>query len=780
MCGLNKFIKIFKENIMNEKIFFLKEEMFKERRKISIERAILLTESYKLTEGEDVLIRRAKATAHILDNVQISIRSREMIVGNRTINPRSGIISPEMEPDWILKELNTLVSRPQDKFEFSETDKKIFREDLYPYWEKRSMKNFIRSEFSADIAKAVSEDIVSINQTDKGQGHIIPDYAKLLQNGLKHIINTVEEKVQQDPDNTFYQASLISLKSFQQHIKRYEELAQNMHDNEKDIQRKKEYQKIIITLQNIQTAKPATFFEACQLLWLFCIVLQFESNASSISLGRVDQYLYPFYESDIANGISKEEIKETLEMFNLKTNDVVLLRNEHSAKFFAGFPTGYTIIIGGVDERGRDVTNELSYLFLDSHTDLLLPQPNLSVRAHSKSDSEFLMETSKVIRLGTGIPQIFNDEVIIPSFLIRGVSLEDARDYAVVGCVEISLPGNLYGLHDIAMINLLKIFEEVIYQYKNDPAVTYEKIERSIHKNIDRYVKLTVEGSNICDEGHRKFAPIPLLSTFMNNCLEKGSDVTYGGAKYNFSGVQGIGIANLSDSLFTLKKAVFEEKVLSYDELVQHLENNWTGEKGKEVQTMLINKYAKYGNDIDEVDEIGAHYMSYYCKQIEQYPNIRNGIFIPGSYTVSAHVPLGAVVGATPDGRNKAEQLADGGLSPMLGQDKLGPTASLQSVAKLDNVLLTNGSLLNVKFAPKTLENLEGLKKFCSYLRAFVYAKILHIQFNVISVDTLKKAQLNPEKYAHLVIRVAGYSAFFIELSKDIQDDIIRRTEHTL
>ncbi len=763
---------------MNSRISFLKEQMFKDQRQISIERAVLFTESHKQTEGENTLIRRAKATEYILDNVKISIRPQEMIVGNRTVRPRSGIISPEMEPDWILKEIDTLVSRPQDKFEFTEKDKKIFKEELYPYWKARSMKNFIRTEFSSDIARAVSGDIISINQTDKGQGHIIPNYEILLQNGLQYMIDLVESK--NDHKNEFYQASLITLKAFQRHIKRYEDLAISMAQTEQDPLRKSEYQKIATTLNRIHTQKPTTFFEACQLLWLFCVVLQFESNASSISLGRTDQYLYPFYEADLKNGVTKEELKETLEMFNLKTNDVVLLRNEHSARFFAGFPTGYTIIIGGIDKNGKDVTNDLSYLFLETHQDILLPQPNLSVRAHSKSDKAFLMETSKTIRLGSGIPQVFNDEVIIPSFLSRGVSLDDARDYAVVGCVEISLPGNLYGLHDIAMVNLLKIFEEVLYQYKGDKSVTYEKIEKSIYDNMDRYIELTVEGSNICDLGHRKFAPLPLLSTFMNGCIDQGLDLTYGGSKYNFSGVQGIGIANLSDSLYALKKVVFEEEILSYEELLELLENNWDSPKGKEIQTMLINKYAKYGNDIDEVDDIGVEYMSYFCKRLAEYPNIRGGIFIPGSYTVSAHVPLGAVVGATPDGRHNGEQLADGGLSPMLGQDKLGPTASLKSVSKLDSVLLTNGSLLNVKFSPKSLENLEGLNKLSAYLQAFVLSKVLHIQFNVITIETLKKAQQNPEKFANLVVRVAGYSAFFTELSKDIQDDIIRRTEHSL
>jgi pyruvate formate-lyase/glycerol dehydratase family glycyl radical enzyme len=368
----------------------------------------------------------------------------------------------------------------------------------------------------------------------------------------------------------------------------------------------------------------------------------------------------------------------------------------------------------------------------------------------------------------------------VPAFLNRGVRLEDARDYAVVGCVELSIPGKTYGLHDIAMFNLLKVMELTLHENEGNAAITYPDLVEKICQKISHYVKLMAQGSNICDIGHRDWAPVPLLSSFIEGCLGSGKDITAGGARYNFSGVQGIGIANLSDSLHALKGMVFDQQRLTFAELLASLKENFASEEGRAIRARLINRFEKYGNDVDEVDLISADLLRYYCKEVEQYRNPRGGQFTPGSYTVSAHVPLGAVVGATPDGRYAGEQLADGGLSPMLGQDHQGPTAVLKSVSKLDNTLLSNGTLLNVKFTPSTLEGHQGLNKLADFLGAFTRLKLQHVQFNVVNAEQLREAQKRPQDFAGLVVRVAGYSAFFVELSKEIQDDIIGRTAHQL
>lgn len=764
---------------MNERIRNLKDHLFREKREISLERALLYTKSYKETEGEPTIIRRASATAYILDNVEIGIREGDLIAGDRTIKPRSGIISPEMDPYWIYDELDTIHCRPQDPFYISEEQKKIYREQLYPFWKNRSMKDFINSKIDKKIKDAANEHVISLNQTDKGQGHIIMDFHTVLNKGLNEILKEVEERNNENP-NDFYKASMIVLKAAERHILRYMRLEQQLAKEETDAARKEELLKMAEISKKIAFDKPETFYEAVQLLWYVSIIAQYESNASSLSLGRLDQYLYKFYKHDIENGVPRDTLKEILECFYVKTNDVVLIRSASSAKYFAGFPSGYTIALGGLTENGRSAVNELSYLCLESYHDIKLPQPNLAVRVNELIPRVFLNLTVDTIRLGTGIPQIFNDEVIVPGFLNRGVSLEDAREYSIVGCVELSIPGKTYGLHDIAMFNLLKIMEITLKELKEKENVTFDDIMQIIKEKIKKYVKLVAEGSNIVDIGHREFAPVPLLSTLIDNCVEKGRDITEGGAKYNFSGVQGVGEANLSDSLYALKKIVFEEKRVSFKELVEALEQDFQGEENEILRVRLINKYDKYGNDNDEVDHLSSDLLRYYDKELEKYKNPRGGSFVPGAYTVSAHIPLGEAVGATPDGRKAKDQLADGGLSPMVGRDKLGPTAALKSVSKLDNYLTTNGSLLNIKFSPKAIEGEGGIKKFADFLLAFMKLKIQHIQFNVISRQTLIDAQNHPENYKGLVVRVAGYSAFFVELNKEIQDDIIARTEHSL
>lgn len=761
--------------MLSKRIETLKEGLFKEKRQISLERAKLYTENWKETEGQPVIIRRAKALANILDKVEIDIKPGELIVGDRTVKPRAGVISPEMSPYWILEELDEFSTRPQDKFQISEEDKIYYTEELYPYWKGKSLKDYCEETMPKYIKETTKTKIVALNQTDKGQGHIIPNYNIIFKKGLGTMIEDMKIKVKENSKNNFYKAALISLEAARNYILRHAEIAKAMAEKENDLRRKAELEEISISSYKVASEKPESFYEAVQLFWYISVIFQHESNASSISPGRFDQYMYPYFKKSLQEGVDIEFIKELLRALYIKFNTIVALRSKESAKYFAGFPIGYTIALGGVDAMGKDAVNELSYIMLDILGDIKLPQPNLSIRVGENSPRDFLRKAAELIRLGTGMPQVFNDEVNILAYVNRGVALEDARDYAVVGCVELSIPGKTYGLHDIALFNLLKTMEVSL----NENPKSFENFQdllKSIKLNISKYVKDMVDGSNIVDTAHRECASIPFLSNFIGDCVESGKDVTEGGALYNFSGVQGIGSPNLSDSLYVIKKFVFDEKQISLERLVDILNKNWEG--NEVLRQKFINRYYKYGNDIDEVDKLGADILSYYSKEVEKYKNVRGGIFQPGSYTVSAHIPLGEAVGATPDGRMAGEQLADGGLSPMVGRDKKGPTASLKSVSKLDNYLTSNGSLLNVKFSPASLEGDEGINKLVGYIQAFSRLKIQHIQFNVVSADTLKDAQKHPDKYQNLVVRVAGYSAMFVELDEAIQNDIINRTEH--
>jgi formate C-acetyltransferase len=569
------------EFVMTNRTQRLKDRLFANPREISLERALLYTASHKQTEGEPVMIRRAKATAWVLDHVQISIRDDELIAGNRTIKPRAGIMSPEMDPYWLLKELDQFPTRPQDRFNISEEDKRIYREVLFPYWENRSMKDFINAQMTDEVKAAVSTQIFSVNQTDKGQGHIIIDYPRLLENGLAALVAEMKAVSQRHPQNNFYQAVLILLEASQRHILRYAALADDMAAGCGDGQRRKELETIADISRHNAVHRPEDFWQACQLFWYMNIILQYESNASSISLGRFDQYMLPYYQASLNRGQDPQFLQELLESLWVKCNDIVLLRSTSSARYFAGFPTGYTALLGGLTETGRSAVNILSFLSLDAYQNVRLPQPNLGVRVNELVDRPFLRKTAETIRLGTGIPQIFNDEVVIPAFLNRGVSLDDARDYSVVGCVELSIPGRTYGLHDIAMFNLLKVMEIVMLENESNPDITWDGLINQIRDKIRYYIKLMVEGSNICDIGHRDWAPVPLLSSFIEDCVQHGQDITEGGARYNFSGVQGIGIANLSDSLHALKGMVFEQKRLSFAELIAVLKANFQTPEGK-------------------------------------------------------------------------------------------------------------------------------------------------------------------------------------------------------
>jgi len=763
-----------------DRIARLQAALFERPRPISLERARLYTESHRATEGQPVMLRRALAVAHVLDEVEISIRDGEIIAGNRTVLPRSGIVSPEMDPYWFADEIDSIHGRPQDRFTISAEDRSLFLDDLLPYWSGRSMKDFIDKRFPPEVREGIAARIFSINQTDKGQGHIIVDFPKLLSNGLGALLADAERGAAAAPDNVFYAAVRLLTEASIRHIRRYRDLAASMADAEADAVRATELRRIATISDRIATEAPRDFTEAVQLFWYVNVILQYESNASSLSLGRFDQYMWPFYKASLDAGEAPEALFELLQALWIKTNDVVLLRSAASARFFAGFPTGYTILLGGLTAEGRDAETPLSRLCLDAYQTILLPQPNLGVRVHEQISRGLLIKTAETIRIGTGIPQIFNDEVVVPAYLNRGVSLEDARDYAVVGCVELSIPGKTYGLHDIAMFNLLKVMEIVLFELKDQPNVTFETVMAAIEDKIRVNVAHMIDGSNICDIGHRDYAPVPLLSSLIDDCMAEGRDVTEGGARYDFSGVQGIGIANLSDSLAALKAYVFDEKRMTFAPFVALLQADYQVPDGEKVRAWLINRCRKFGNDDDSVDLIGSRLLRLYCKEVEKGRNPRGGVFSPGSYTVSAHVPLGAGVGATPDGRRAGEQLADGGLSPMGGRDQLGPTAVLKSVSKLDNHLLSNGSLLNVKFLPTTLAGASGLNKLADFLMAFMKLKIEHVQFNVVDAETLKKAQERPEDYAGLVVRVAGYSAFFVELAREIQDDIIRRTAHQL
>ena len=769
----------------------MKDKMLKAPRYASIEQARIITRVYQENEELSIPKKRALSLKMALEELEISVEKEELIVGNRTKGVRYGVVFPESGCSWINKEFETLPSRPQDKFLVREKDIQEFREEIYPYWNGKSMEDVIKNNYGKEI-NAIAK-VVKINQKDHAQGHICPDSALWLKLGPKGLIKKAQKKLAEcdESQKEFYECTILVLEGAVNFMVRYHDYIMNMIEEVED-----EYQDSLKNVakicMNLSKRPPESFHEAVQALWFLFVILHMESNASSFSPGRMDQYMYPYYQKDLIEGkITKQDALEILECLWLKFNQIVYLRNQNSAKYFAGFPIGFNIALGGLDEFGNDIYNELSLLCLKAQYHLGLPQPNLSVRLNKNSSHELMHEAIKVVAKGSGMPQFFNDEAIVHAMIEDlGIEKKDARNYAIVGCVELTTHGNNLGWSDAAMFNLNKALELTLNNGKClltnekigldlgnlETYETFADLEAAFTKQIDYFIEAMMKAEIVVEKAHQNCLPSAFLSTVIDDCLENGLDVTCGGAKYNLSGIQMIQIANLADSLAAIKKLVYDEQMISKHELLESLKADF---KGHEItQTMLLNKVPKYGNDVKWVDDLGAKWAGYFRKKMKEYRNYRGGLYHTGMYTVSAHVPMGENVGASPDGRNALTPLADGGMSPVYGRDMAGPTAVLKSVSRMNDSYTTNGGLLNMKFLPEFFNSETGMMKFENFLRAFVDLKIPHIQFNVVRRDDLLDAKIHPERHRSLTIRVAGYTAYFVELAGKLQDEIIERTAY--
>lgn len=780
-----------KNLVITDRIKTLKDRMLAVPRYASIEQAKIITDTYKNHEDEPRIIQRAYSLKACLENIRISAEPEELIVGNRTAGVRYGVVFPESGSTWVDKEFETLPTRPQDKFNIHEEDIKYFREVIYPYWQGKSLEDVLKSRYGKEIDE-ISK-VAKINQKDHAQGHINPDCEGWLKKGPAGLKKEAEEYFEKETDEDkklFYKSIVLVMEGTINFIMRYHDLLlEQAEDNPEWADNMKN---VALVCKNIAERPVQTFHEASQSLWFLFVILQMESNASSFSPGRMDMFMYPYYKHDIEAGIANnQDILDIIESLWLKFNEIVYMRNSNSAKFFAGFPIGFNIALGGEDAEGNAYENELSYLLLKAQEHIGLPQPNLSVRLNEKTSDKLLKAAIKVVSLGSGMPQFFNDKSVIPA-MIDDLKIEpaDARNYAIVGCVELTTQGNNLGWSDAAMFNLNKALELTLTggkclitgkQLAPDRGnlttyETFEDLENAFRENIDYFMDKMILACEQVEKAHMDLLPTPFLSAVINDCMDKGMDVTRGGAKYNLSGVQMIQVANLADSLAAIKQLVYDEKKITRERLLHALETDY---KDDEIlRTMLLNKVPKYGNDVEWVDNLGAKWAKYFRNRIGKFTNYRGGLYHTGMYTVSAHVPMGENVGASPDGRYSGTPLADGGMSPVYGRDEHGPTAVLKSVSRLDKSWTTNGGLLNMKFLPEFFKTESGIDKFAKMLRTFVDLEIPHIQFNVVNKEDLMAAKENPEQYRNLTVRVAGYTAYFVELAGELQDEIIARTSY--
>ena len=806
-------------------------------------RAKLITESYKETEGEPIITRRAKAFAHILHNIPIIIRDNELIVGSSTIAPRGCQTFPEFSYEWLEAELDTVATRTADPFEIAEETKAELKE-ADKYWKGKTTSELATSYMAPEAIKAIEHNIFTPgNYFYNGVGHVTVKYWEVLETGFEGIM----EKAQKELDGCsvgdgnyarkshFLEAVILSCKAVIDYAGRYAKLAQEMAAQTSDPVRKQELFVIAENCSRVPAKGAQNFYEACQSFWFVQQLLQMESSGHSISPGRFDQYMYPYYKKDMEAGtITREFAQELMDCIWVKLNDLNKCRDAASAEGFAGYSLFQNLIAGGQNKEGEDVTNDLSVMCIQASMHVHLPAPSLSVRVWNGSPHEFLIKAAELTRTGIGLPAYYNDEVIIPALQNRGLSLEDAREYNIIGCVEPQKAGKTEGWHDAAFFNMCRPLEFVFSNGMDKGEMvgiptgdvtqmkTFDEFFDAYKKQMEYCISLLVNADNAIDVAHAERCPLPFLSCMIDDCLKEGKSVQEGGAVYNFTGPQGFGIANMADGLFAIRKLVYEDKKVSMKELKEALA--WNYDKGLDAQSAgdmtemimkamqkagrnvdastaeglmktfmgmkpgeqktqrfkeihdMIDEVPKFGNDIPEVDYFAREVAYTYSKPLQKYNNPRGGKFQAGLYPVSANVPLGGQTGATPDGRYAHTPVADG-VSPSAGKDVKGPTAAATSVSRLDHFIVSNGTLFNQKFHPSALSGREGLEKFVALIRGYFDQKGMHMQFNVVDRQTLLDAQEHPEKYKHLVVRVAGYSALFTTLSRSLQDDIIRRTE---
>ncbi len=832
-----------KEIKKSERIEQLKADLFDHMPEIEADRAVLLTESYKQTEGEPITVRRAKAFFHILKNIPITIRPRELIVGSATRVARGCQVFPEYSFDWLESEFETVATRAADPFYISEETKKTLHE-VYKYWKGKTTSELATAYMAPEAQLAVEHNIFTPgNYYYNGIGHLTVNYAKILEIGFDGIKKEAAEALSRlsvaDGDyakrHHFLNAVILSCEAAILYARRYSVLAKELAEKESDSARRAELLVIAENCARVPEFGATSFYEACQSFWFVQMLLQVESSGHSISPGRFDQYMYPYYKADMDAGkITREFAQELMDCIWIKLNDLNKVRDAASAEGFAGYSLFQNLIAGGQDIYGNDATNELSYMCIEATMHVLLPQPSFSVRVWNGTPHEFLIKAAKLTRTGVGLPAYYNDEVIIPSLQSRGLTLEDARDYNIIGCVEPQKSGKTDGWHDAAFFNMCRPLE-MVFSNGVDKGVqigpktgelkdfkTFDDFYNAYKAQMKYFIELLVNADNAIDTAHAERCPLPFQSSMVEDCIGKGMSLQEGGAVYNFTGPQGFGIANMADALWAVKTLVYEEKKITLEELCDALDNNFGKELDDHTTKKMVEQVArelieqgrtlgeqdihniynvvrenrspsdkkarydeilkmiealpKYGNDIKEIDMFARDVAYTYTRPLENYKNPRGGVYQAGLYPVSANVPLGAQTGATPDGRLAFTPVADG-VSPAAGRDTCGPTASANSVSRLDHYIASNGTLFNMKFHPSALAGDSGLESFVSLVRGYFDQKGSHMQFNVVSRETLRDAQLHPENYRSLVVRVAGYSALFTTLSRSLQEDIINRTE---
>jgi formate C-acetyltransferase len=774
------------------------------------ERAALVTRRYQRDEGRyPPILLRAYALADVLDRMTISIGNDELIVGNQASRPGAAPIYPEYSWRWVLDELDTFEQRVTDRFVVPVESRKVLSQVLR-WWKGKSLVDRARQRLPASVLCAQDALVCLLTSMGCGIGHLAPGYTRVLERGLLGIWEEAQERLAalgesldsgvlrraQDartgaPD--FYRAAIVVCKAVCRFARRFSELALELAEVERDPVRAAELCEIADVCTRVPAHPAASFQEALQSFWFVHLVLQIESNGHSISPGRFDQYMYSYYQADLDRGVlSEPRALELLECLWIKMNEVIKVRDAVSSMAFGGYPLFQNLIVGGQTPDGHDAINALSYLCVEATRRVRLPQPSLSVRVHEGSPRPFLLAAAGLAKEGLGMPAFFNDEAIVPILTDMGVPLTEARNYAEVGCVEPQSPGRTHGYYTGGYLNLGKVLSLALHNGVDsisgervgwsDPEfecfASEADVWHAFQRQVDHFVDLIVEGDNVLDALHAQQAPNPFVSLLVDDCMVRGLAYEQGGAVHNYTSPNVVGLANVADAVMAVRRVVYEDRLVSIDELVGALVADFEGHEG--LRLLLLNSVAKYGNDDPEVDRIARDVAGYVLRSFKRHHNVRGGTFEPGLQSISAHALFRGAVPATPDGRTRESLLADGGISPAQGRDRQGPTAVLRSAARLDQREASNGALLNLKLSRASVAGEGGTDRLIALVAAYFQLGGQHIQFNVIDTGTLRDAQVHPENYPNLLVRVAGFSVLFTAIDKVLQDDVIARTEHNL
>jgi len=768
------------------------------------ERADILTDSFKDSEGEPIVIRRAKAFADVLDKMTVYIEPDSLIVGNQASLNFAAPVFPEYSYDWVINELDDFENRSGDYFKITNDTKERLRK-LESYWIGKTHKDEVLKNLSPTNILAEKQGVLHRGGISmSGDGHIIPNHELVLKVGFIGIAEIAREKLLSknisDDQKAFYEATIIAMDGAVRYCKRLGKCAAQCSQSESNPKRKSELLKLSEMLGTFMESGARNFHEAVQTVYLVHLLMMIESNGHSFSFGRFDQYVLPYYERDIANGIiTKEKALELITHFFIMTNSINKVRPWGHTQYSCGYPLYSALTIGGMKPDGTDGTNDLSYLCLEAMSLSKLPEPNLCVRFWENTPHDFILDCARLIRKGFGMPSVFCDEVCIPAMMTLDIDLETARDYASMGCVEIAIPGK-WGHRATGMtyINFAKVWEIVLNngvdpitgvalpdlcqnKYLNTEYESYDNIWDAWKAALSYYFALAVDCDLVCDRSLKYHDADAFASSMVDDSLERGKTLKNGGAKYDYVSQSNIGMSVVGDSLAALKKLIFEDKTLSLDELKAALKENFAGQDGARIR-MLCRNAPKFGNDDDYVDKIVADVFESYLELLPKHKTDRYGYgpvgcgYSMSTSNITSYVPNGFEVGATPDGRPAGKPLNEGA-SPCLGADRSGPTAVINSVSKLPNKKMAGGQLLNMLFSPGALQGDNNLEKFASFIESGRIKNIFHNQFNVIDSDTLRRAKKNPEEYATLMVRVAGYCALFSTLMPEAQDAIIARTE---